>query len=567
MWILKPCTSLVSRQTRFELVFLSFYTFSLVSSTFLRWWSRLLEMLDMDYFNEEIDLSTPTPSLTRSSSTDSQIEPPQEGEVEALISHIPNPDQPDDCMVQTFDGSESQEDSHAFIVDELGTFAFEKPQVIDETESPVLFVSSPATAEFSWLSGDAQSDELEGHSGAPLVVFDEPEDIVPLCSSPEATGFTWSGGDVQSDGPEDYSGDPQVAFGESGNIIPLVSSPKAAEFSWLGNDMQCEEPEDLDSFETQTEILCGEAASGLVSSPTSEEFSIGDGTLCLPQNETSTKTHIPMRRGRRKALLIGIKYYRPRYYNNTRIASLKGPHHDVREVQRLLQDVYGWDTECFRILKDDNGPRENQPTLENIRHEIKELVKDAQPGDNLFFYFSGHGSQVEDQDDDEDDGKDEELIVLVSCDGQLLVDDELHEILVKPIPEGCHLTAVLDCCSSGTGLDLPYNALQAEKDACNSTERTPSRPIRRKHSKGNVVLLSACADAEYAAEKTDLGDEYRRVRGMLTKAFIDSLKMRRKSTYDELMTSVRTQLRRKDTMQNPQLSSSRMIDMNDYIDL
>ncbi|KAL5483161.1 hypothetical protein ACEPAI_8390 [Sanghuangporus weigelae] len=518
----------------------------------------------MDYFNEEVDLSTPTPSLTRSSSTDSQIEPPQEGEIEALISHIDirDSDQTDNCLVQTFDGSESQEDSHAFIIDERGSF--EKPQVIDEIGSPVLFVSSPAAAEFSWLGGDMQSDEPEGHS----VVFDEPENSVPLCSSPEATEITWLGGDAHSDEPEDYSGDQQVAFGEPGSIVPLVSSPEAAEFSWLSSDVQFEEPEDLGSFETHNQVLCGEPASGLVSSSTSEEFSIGDGaSLCSPQYETSTKAHIPMRRGRRKALLIGIKYYRPHYYKNTRITSLKGPHHDVREVQRLLQGVYGWDSECLRILKDDNGPRENQPTLINIRHEIKELVKDAQPGDSLFFYFSGHGSQVEDQDDDEDDGKDEELIVLVSCDGQLLVDDELHEILVNPIPEGCHLTAVLDCCSSGTGLDLPYTAVQAEKDACNSTERVPSRPIRRKHSKGNVVLLSACADAEHASEKTDLEDEHRRVRGMLTKAFIDSLKTRRKSTYDELMTSVRTQLRRKDTMQNPQLSSSRMIDMNDYIDL
>ncbi|KAL5512628.1 hypothetical protein ACEPAG_3281 [Sanghuangporus baumii] len=586
MWIFNPCTSFVSRQTQVELVLLSFFAYSLVSSTFLRWWSRLLKLLDMDYFNEGIDLSTHTPSLTRSSSTDSQMEPSRECEIEALISHIDirDSDQTDNCLVRTFDGSESQEDSHAFI-DERGSFMLEKPQVIDEIGSPVLFVSSPAVAEFTWLSGDVQSDEPEDHSETSLVVFDEPENIIPLRSSPEAVELVWLGGDVQSDEPEDYSGDTQVAFGEPGNIVPLVSSPKAAKFSWSGSDVKCEEPECLSSFETQTQVLCGEPANGLVSSPTSEAFSIGDDTsLRSPQNETSTKAHIPMGRGRRKALLIGIKYYRPQYYKNTRITSLKGPHHDVREVQRLLQGVYGWDPECFRILKDDNGPRENQPTLKNIRHEIKELVKDAQPGDNLFFYFSGHGSQVEDQDDDEDDGKDE---VLVSCDGQLLVDDELHEILVKPIPEGCHLTAVLDCCSSGTGLgacffyffaevlgldrhgsvDLPYSALQAEKDACDSTERVPGRPVRRKHSKGNVVLLSACADAEHAAEKIDLEDEHGRVRGMLTKAFIDSLKTRRKSTYDELMTSVRTQLRRKDTMQDPQLSSSRMIDMNDYIDL
>ena len=38
-----------------------------------------------------------------------------------------------------------------------------------------------------------------------------------------------------------------------------------------------------------------------------------------------------------------------------------------------------------------------------------------------------------------------------------ITDDELFKILVKDLPEGCKLTAVMDCCHSGTGLDLPYD--------------------------------------------------------------------------------------------------------------
>lgn len=252
---------------------------------------------------------------------------------------------------------------------------------------------------------------------------------------------------------------------------------------------------------------------------------------------------------RRKALLIGIKYYRRR---NSQIKVLRGPHHDVMEIKKLLQGFYGWNSDCFKILKDDNSGPENQPTLANIKREIQELVRDAQSGDHLFFYFSGHGGQVPDQNGDEEDGMDE---VIMTSDEKFLVDDDLHDLLIKPLPLGCHLTALMDCCSSGTGLDLPFDPV------------TRKAAKVRKQSEGNVVLISACEDSERAFEKKDDEDYYKRVRGMLTLAFINSLKKRKVPTYDDVLNDVRNHLKRRNTIQTPQLSSSYMIRMDDLLTL
>lgn len=32
----------------------------------------------------------------------------------------------------------------------------------------------------------------------------------------------------------------------------------------------------------------------------------------------------------------------------------------------------------------------------------------------------------------------------------------VHDIMVRPLPPGCRLTAIFDSCHSGTALDLPY---------------------------------------------------------------------------------------------------------------
>ena len=58
---------------------------------------------------------------------------------------------------------------------------------------------------------------------------------------------------------------------------------------------------------------------------------------------------------------------------------------------------------------------------------------------------------------DEADGYDETLIPLdYETSGQIR-DDDLLRMLVIPMGAGVFVTSVMDCCHSGTVLDLPYN--------------------------------------------------------------------------------------------------------------
>ena len=74
----------------------------------------------------------------------------------------------------------------------------------------------------------------------------------------------------------------------------------------------------------------------------------------------------------------------------------------------------------------------------------------------LFKIQIGHGTKVRDESGDEEDGYDEALCPLDYNDSGLLVDDDLFAILIEPMQQGVHMVSLMDCCHSGTILDLPY---------------------------------------------------------------------------------------------------------------
>lgn len=85
------------------------------------------------------------------------------------------------------------------------------------------------------------------------------------------------------------------------------------------------------------------------------------------------------------------------------------------------------------------------PTRHNVVESMRWLVYGAQPNDSLFFHYSGHGGSVRDRSGDEVDNYDETILPLDhDRGGGQILDDEIHAIMVKPLPRGVRLTAVFD---------------------------------------------------------------------------------------------------------------------------
>ena len=77
-------------------------------------------------------------------------------------------------------------------------------------------------------------------------------------------------------------------------------------------------------------------------------------------------------------------------------AALRGCVNDVKSMNSLLVECYGFEQSNIMMLVDDPSYNMNtaSPTGANIKKQLGALVAASQPGDVLFFHFSGHGTQV-----------------------------------------------------------------------------------------------------------------------------------------------------------------------------
>eukprot|EP01056_Protomagalhaensia_sp_Gyna25_P000148 Protomagalhaensia_sp_Gyna_25__147@NODE_106_length_5219_cov_19_393050_g83_i0_p2_GENE_NODE_106_length_5219_cov_19_393050_g83_i0NODE_106_length_5219_cov_19_393050_g83_i0_p2_ORF_typecomplete_len416_score50_01Peptidase_C14/PF00656_22/1_6e54Raptor_N/PF14538_6/1_3e03Raptor_N/PF14538_6/6_7e05Peptidase_C13/PF01650_18/0_0056CUE/PF02845_16/0_83CUE/PF02845_16/1_8e02CHAT/PF12770_7/0_13_NODE_106_length_5219_cov_19_393050_g83_i029464193 len=250
--------------------------------------------------------------------------------------------------------------------------------------------------------------------------------------------------------------------------------------------------------------------------------------------------------GKKKALLIGINYYGTK-------KELNGCCDDVSRVKRLLCTVYGFlDNPSFMTVLCDKPGTDSRllPTRSNIKAAMSWLVDDAERGDVLFFHFSGHGGQKKDLSGTEIDGFDETIMPLDYKRAGHITDDEIHSIMIKRLKNGVKLISVMDCCHSGSGMDLPFYY----------EDNQWKQELFPKFSEGDVQLFSSCQDSETAA---DLMIPSWGAGGAVTLALVSALSQKPFGfTFATLLAQVELFLSERRFTQRPQLSSTQRFDVN-----
>lgn len=263
----------------------------------------------------------------------------------------------------------------------------------------------------------------------------------------------------------------------------------------------------------------------------------------------------------RKAVLVGINRYR------IGGADLRGCVNDVKNLSAALQEFYGFKKNDLTILTDD------QATKTAIEDAVKGLVVDAEPGDVVLFHYSGHGSNVPDDNGDEADERDEILCPTDLDWKKPLRDDWLRRTFDKT-KKGVSLTVIMDCCHSGTAtrvisppdaeridryLPSPWDLVAAES----GRELTGKVTTRLRGSKKSArrasdvvdakipeVLVTGCRDDQTSADAT-IGGTFN---GALTYSLVETMKQAKGAlTYRELHTGTLKRLKQRGFDQVPQL--------------
>ncbi|KAF5329766.1 hypothetical protein D9619_009286 [Psilocybe cf. subviscida] len=175
----------------------------------------------------------------------------------------------------------------------------------------------------------------------------------------------------------------------------------------------------------------------------------------------SAKARFKSNRRSRKALLIGISYQG----SDSKEHRLRGPHKDVRMLQRALIEKFGFRQSEIVLLLDRKRGDAYNPTRENVMRELNKFVSSKDKNTDYVFAYAGHCMQFKvPQTQEEPDGLAESLVPVdaLTATGDpvkdmVIFDFDLKKLLVESLGPNSRLVAIVDACSSATVLNLEHH--------------------------------------------------------------------------------------------------------------
>ncbi|XP_041015889.1 metacaspase-1-like, partial [Juglans microcarpa x Juglans regia] len=264
------------------------------------------------------------------------------------------------------------------------------------------------------------------------------------------------------------------------------------------------------------------SSSGISTTAASQSYS---SSLDIKPSPSVSSAEAP--RGRpKRALLCGVTHRNKTY-------SLSGTINDVRDMKNLLIQHFGYPRECIRILTEEDEGSDFTPTKKNIQDSLKWLVEGSESGDLLVFYYSGHGLRQPDVTNEELDGFDETICPVDFMQEGMILDNEIHSTIVRPLKEGVTLHAIVDACHSGTILDLDYTYDLQRKDW--ESNRPPSKLADKSSASGTglAICLSACGDDQMTSDTNAFSKK--EMNGAMTSILIQMVGKDSEITYEVLL--------------------------------
>jgi hypothetical protein len=242
----------------------------------------------------------------------------------------------------------------------------------------------------------------------------------------------------------------------------------------------------------------------------------------------------------KKALLVGINY------KNIQGAALNGCINDIVNIGEVLIDSYDYEPKNITKLRDDNPNAAFSPTRANIISGLTALVTQSANLSEIWFHYSGHGSQVRDVNNDEADGLDEILVPLDFQRSGFITDDEIFNIVKN---SKCKTVLVFDSCHSGSVCDLQWSYQYVNGSLMKSmaTNKIITNP--------NIFCFSGCKDPETSADA--YSNEKKMGVGAFTDTLIQCLRNNRMNVdILKLYSDICVSIKRSGFTQNPTFSSS-----------